>query len=137
MPGYKERIIREVNFAVILLVFALFPLFSRNPVPINSQLFTIPGYLRDLESLPMRAASPNTKHSQKPSPSNGTCLQQFAFKYEIAMKSPGGNIFCSSSCSTDTGIQKHKPNRLTIPHNIISATCNLFSMIIRYLERET
>lgn len=61
----------------------------------------------------------------------------FAFKYEIIMECPGGKIFCSSSCSTNSGIQKQEPNRLTIPHNSISVTCNLFSMIIRYLERDT
>lgn len=60
----------------------------------------------------------------------------FAFKNEIIMKCPGGKIFCSSSCSTNSVVQKQKPNRLTTPHNIISVPCNLFSMIIRYLERD-
>lgn len=61
-----------------------------------------------------------------------------SFQYETIMKSPGGIFFffCFSSCSTNSGIQKQKPNRLTIPHNIIFVTYNLFSMIIRYLERD-
>lgn len=74
------------------------------------------------------------KGLKEPSPSNRTSLPVFAFKYEIIMKCPGGNMFCSRSCSTDSGIQRQEPSRCTVPHNIISAASNLFSTIIRYLE---
>lgn len=129
--GIKERIIREVNFTVTILVFLHSHCSLATPSFSVLNCSLVPATRKTWKSAPPYITAAVAK------PVERTCLQQFAFKYETIMKCPGGNSFCSSSCSTDTGIQKQEPNRLTILHNIISVACNLFSTIIRYLERET